>query len=58
MSNYLKAIVGAAGALVMLLHAVLSDQAISFDEASGVWQAVIALLTAVGVYAVPNRPTG
>lgn len=56
MAEYLKAIVAALGALAMTVTTVLSDQAISFDEANGVWLAVLAVLTAAGVYAAPNRP--
>lgn len=55
MTNYLKAIVAAVGVVVLLVHAAVQDKAISFDEASGVWQALIALATAAGVYSVPNR---
>lgn len=56
MTQYLKAIVAAVGALVMVVQAAASDQAISFDEANGIWLAVIGVLTAVGVWAAPNRP--
>lgn len=56
MAEYLKAIVAALGALAMTVTTVLSDKAISFDEANGVLLAVIAVLTAAGVYAAPNRP--
>jgi hypothetical protein len=56
MGEYLKAIVAAVGALAMTVTAVVSDQAISFDEVNGVLVAFFAVLTAVGVYAAPNKP--
>lgn len=56
MSAYLKTIVAAVGALVLLVVAAASDKAISLDEANGIWLAVIAVATAAGVYAAPNRP--
>ncbi len=55
--QYLKAVVAAVGVVVMTVTAAASDQAISFDEASGIWLAVAGVLTALGVYAVPNRKT-
>lgn len=55
MRNYAKALVAAVGAVALLVHAAVQDKAISFDEASGIWQAVIAAATALGVYSVPNR---
>lgn len=57
MAQYLKAVVAAVGALAMSVEAAVSDQAISFKEANGVWLAVLAVLTAVGVYALPNKPS-
>lgn len=57
MTEYLKAIVAAVGSLAAVVVAAASDKAISFDEANGIWLAVIAVLTAVGVYAAPNRPS-
>lgn len=56
MGPYLKAVVAAVGAVVMAVTAAASDQAISFDEANGIWLAVIGVLTALGVWATPNRP--
>lgn len=55
MTQYLKAIVAALGALAMTVTAALSDRAVSFDEANGILLAVLAVATAVGVYAAPNR---
>lgn len=55
MSKYLKAAVAAAGAVVMAVTAAVSDKAISFDEANGIWLAVVGVLTALGVYAAPNK---
>lgn len=54
--EYLKAIVAAIGALAMTVTAALSDKAVSFDEANGILLAVLAVATAVGVYAAPNQP--
>lgn len=56
-ARYAKGIVGAVGTLVTVVHAALQDQAISFDEASGIWTAVLGVLTVVGVVQVPNRDT-
>lgn len=56
MGAYLKAIVAAVGVLALVVHAAVADQSLSLDEAQGIWQAVLAVLTAVGVYSVPNRP--
>jgi hypothetical protein len=53
----LKAVVAAVGAVVMAVTAAASDQAVSFDEANGIWLAVIGALTALGVWAAPNRPS-
>ena len=51
-----KAIVAAAGTLVTLVVAASADQAVSLDEAAGIWTAVLAVATVLGVYAVPNKP--
>jgi len=51
----LKAVVAAVGTVVTLTQAALADQALSLDEAAGVWTAVLAALTVLGVYAVPNK---
>jgi hypothetical protein len=56
MAQYLKAIVAAVGALAMTVTAAISDEAISFDEANGIIVALLAVATAVGVYAAPNKP--
>lgn len=56
MTNYLKAIVAAVGVAAMVVHAAVADQSLSLDEAQGIWQAVLAVLTAVGVYSVRNSP--
>lgn len=53
--NYAKAVVSAVGAVVILVIAAVSDEAISFDEASGIWAALAALVTVIGVYGTPNR---
>jgi hypothetical protein len=50
-----KAIAAAVGAVITLTQAALADQALSLDEASGIWTAVLAALTVLGVYAVPNK---
>lgn len=55
MTQYLKAIVAAFGALAMTVTAALSDRAVSLDEANGIWLAVEGVLTAAGVYAVRNH---
>jgi hypothetical protein len=51
-----KAIVAAVGTLVTLVVAASADQAVSLDEATGIWTAVLAVATVLGVYAVPNKP--
>lgn len=51
-----KAIVAAVGAVVTLGFAAWQDKAISLDEANGIITAVLAVLTVIGVYAVPNKP--
>jgi hypothetical protein len=56
MAQYLKAVVAAVGALAMTVTAAISDEAISLDEANGIIVALLAVATAVGVYAAPNRP--
>ena len=48
-ARYKKFIVAAAGAAVLILGAALGEQ-------SEVYQAVVSILTALGVAAVPNRP--
>lgn len=53
---YAKTAVAAVGGVVTLVYAAAQDQSISFDEASGIWTAVLAALTVLGVYAVPNKP--
>jgi len=52
-----KAVVAAVGTVVTLVSAALADQALSLDEATGIWTAVLAVATVLGVYAVPNKPT-
>lgn len=52
-----KALVAAVGTLVTLVVAASADQAVSLDEATGIWTAVLAVATVLGVYAVPNRPS-
>jgi hypothetical protein len=56
MAEYLKAVVAAVGALAMVVTVALSDKAISFDEVNGIVLAVVAVLTAAGVWAAPNKP--
>lgn len=56
MAQYLKAVVAAVGALAMVVTAAVSDKAISLDEANGIIVALLAVATAVGVYAAPNKP--
>lgn len=55
MLEYAKSIVAALGGLLMVATAAWSDKAISFDEANGIWLAVLAVLTTAGVYGVRNR---
>lgn len=54
--NKAKAVAAAVGVLVTLAIAATGDKAISFDEASGLWAALAAVLTVLGVYRVPNKP--
>jgi hypothetical protein len=54
--EYAKAVVAAVGVVVMVVVAALGDQAVSLDEAKGIWLAVLGVLTAIGVYAAPNKP--
>lgn len=49
-----KAALAAVGAVVTVLIAVLSDDVVSAEEIGTV---VVAVLTALGVYAVPNLRT-
>lgn len=53
MGRYAKAVI-AAGAAIGVLGLALADGTISGDE---VWQIVIAVGAALGVYRVPNRPS-
>lgn len=57
MLDKLKAVAAAVGGVVMLVYAAVQDEAISFDEANGIWLAVLGVLTVLGVYAVPNKPS-
>jgi len=52
----LKAVVAAVGGVLTLVYVAMQDQAISFDEASGIWAAVLVALTAFGVWRAPNKP--
>lgn len=54
MSNYRKFLVAAAGAVVLIGDAFFANGVFFSEDIEG---AVIALLTAVGVYAFPNTPT-
>lgn len=51
-----KAIVAAVGVVVTLAQAAWADQAVSLDEAAGIWTAVLAAATVIGVYVTPNKP--
>jgi len=53
--EYAKAVVAAVGIVVTLVQAALADQAVSLDEASGIWTAVLAAITVIATWAVPNR---
>lgn len=50
-----KALVGAVGLVVTLVQAAVADQAISLDEAEGIATAVLAAVTVVSVWFVPNK---
>ena len=52
----LKAVVAAVGGVATLVYVAVQDEAISFDEASGIWAAVLVALTAFGVWRAPNKP--
>ena len=52
-----KALVAAVGGIVILVQLALADEAFSFDEASGIWTAIIAAITTLGVYPTPNKTT-
>jgi predicted small integral membrane protein len=52
----LKAVVAAVGGVATLVYLAIQDQAISFDEASGIGAALLVALTAVGVWRAPNKP--
>jgi hypothetical protein len=54
-SRYAKAIVAIVAAVVGVLVAALSDDVVTTYELVGI---AIALVTAIGVYGVPNLPTG
>lgn len=51
-----KAVVVAVGVIVTLVKLAVVDHAISFDEAEGVWAAVLGVLTVLGVHQVENGP--
>ena len=53
MKPYRKAIFAALVALTSALAAALTDDAVTSGEAVGL---ILAVLTAVGVYVVPNEP--
>lgn len=55
LSPYAKFILAAVGAGLFALYAALTDGAITAQEGVGI---VIAAGTAVGVWAVPNKPSG
>lgn len=55
MAKYAKAGVAIAAAALVALQAALTDDAIITQEWLGVGLAVLA---AVGVWAVPNKPSG
>jgi len=55
MMRYAKALVALAAAGVSALSAAISDGQVSGQEWVGV---AVAVLAAVGVYAVPNRADG
>jgi hypothetical protein len=54
--EYAKAVVAAVGSVVTLVQAALADQAVSLDEAQGIWTAVLAAATVVAVLWTPNKP--
>jgi hypothetical protein len=56
--EYAKSIVAAVGAVAAAVQLAVADQAVSFDEANGIWLAITGLLTVLGVYAVRNAPPG
>jgi hypothetical protein len=56
LAQYAKSVVAAVGAVVTLVQAALADQAVSLDEAQGIWTAVLAAVTVALVWFVPNKP--
>lgn len=54
MGRYAKFVV-AGGAAIVVLGKALADGAVSGEE---VWEIVLAVGAALGVYAVPNRNVG
>lgn len=54
-SHYSKFIVAAIAAGGLALSAVLTDDTVTYDEALTV---ALAVLAALGVYALPNTPPG
>ncbi len=52
LGKYAKAIVAAAGVLTL----VLSDSVIDLGDTENIVQGVVAILTALGVWAVKNVP--
>lgn len=53
--EYAKGVVAAGGVLVNVVIVATADQAISFDEARGIWLAIVGLATVAGVIATKNR---
>jgi hypothetical protein len=54
LAKYRKALVAVAAALTLFV-AALADDRVTGDEW---WQIVVAVVTALGVWGVPNAPSG
>jgi peptidoglycan/LPS O-acetylase OafA/YrhL len=53
LSRYRKAIVAVVGAAAVAVTAALTDGSIDPSEVGGI---IVAILTALGVYSIPNNP--
>lgn len=53
--EYAKAVVAAVGSVITLVQAAIADEAITFDEAQGIYTAVLLAVTTIAVGLVPNK---